>query len=131
MHFAEKKQKSPNNIEYNQKSLTVGTPYKTKFTDPGNYYLLAVGCVLIIHIVLIVAVKKAKRKRNITKADIGVPQEFRHVTHIGFDPDKGFEWNSDDMQLHEFFIKVLINKYYFFLKLSNSLLFRLVYLHNN
>lgn len=49
--------------------------------------------------------KKAKRKRNITKADIGTPSEFRHISHVGWDPDKGFDVGSEDAALTDFFKK--------------------------
>lgn len=32
----EKRSRNAVNNDYAQKSLTVGTPYKTKFTDPGK-----------------------------------------------------------------------------------------------
>lgn len=56
------------------------------------------------------AERKAKRKRNITKADIGNPSEFRHVTHVGWDPDKGFDINCNDPQLNTFFEKAGVSE---------------------
>ncbi|KAF5297798.1 hypothetical protein FQA39_LY11947 [Lamprigera yunnana] len=56
------------------------------------------------------AERKAKRRRNITKADIGNPLEFRHLTHIGWDPDKGFDINCDDPQLNTFFEKAGVSE---------------------
>jgi hypothetical protein len=45
--------------------------------------------------------------RRLTKADIGMPQDFRHVTHVGWDPNKGFDLdNVEDPQLKQFFEKV-------------------------
>ena len=33
---------------------------------------------------------KAKRpKKKINKADIGLPSDFRHLAHVGFDPSTG------------------------------------------
>lgn len=52
------------------------------------------------------AAKAAKRKRNITKADIGCPSDFKHVTHVGFHPDSGFDIDSEDSQMKHFFEKV-------------------------
>ncbi|KAF4530474.1 hypothetical protein B566_EDAN014676 [Ephemera danica] len=44
--------------------------------------------------------------RKLTKADIGMPLDFRHVTHVGWDPNKGFDLdNVEDPQLKEFFVK--------------------------
>lgn len=54
--------------------------------------------------------RKAKRKRNITKADISNPSEFRHVSHVGFDPDRGFDINGDDPQLNTFFQKAGVSE---------------------
>lgn len=56
------------------------------------------------------AERKAKRRRNITKADISTPSEFRHVSHVGWDPDKGFDINCDDPQLNEFFQKAGVSE---------------------
>ncbi|CAH1368725.1 hypothetical protein MTP99_010211 [Tenebrio molitor] len=56
------------------------------------------------------AVKSAKRKRNITKADIGVPLDFKHISHVGWNPDSGFDINSQDDQLKCFFEKAGISE---------------------
>ncbi|XP_022918686.2 actin nucleation-promoting factor WASL-like [Onthophagus taurus] len=53
---------------------------------------------------------KTKRKRNLTKADIGVPKEFRHVSHIGWDKDKGFDVNTSDQTLQQFFKKAGVSE---------------------
>lgn len=34
--------------------------------------------------------KKSKKKGKLSKEDIGTPTDFRHVGHVGWDPDKGF-----------------------------------------
>ncbi|CAG9782699.1 unnamed protein product [Diatraea saccharalis] len=34
---------------------------------------------------------KKKPTRKLTKADIGIPQDFKHVSHVGWDADKGFD----------------------------------------
>nr|CAD7200978.1 unnamed protein product [Timema douglasi] len=50
--------------------------------------------------------KDKDSKRKLTKADIGLPQDFRHVTHIGWDPNRGFDVNNvDDPELMKFFEK--------------------------
>ncbi|KAJ3653990.1 hypothetical protein Zmor_013207 [Zophobas morio] len=56
------------------------------------------------------AVKLAKRKRNITKADIGVPLDFKHISHVGWNPDSGFDIDSQDEQLKCFFEKAGISE---------------------
>ncbi|EFA03329.2 actin nucleation-promoting factor WASL [Tribolium castaneum] len=55
-------------------------------------------------------VKQAKRKRNITKADIGVPLDFKHISHVGWNPDSGFDIDSQDEQLKCFFEKAGISE---------------------
>lgn len=34
---------------------------------------------------------KEKGKKKITKADISTPTEFRHVSHVGWDPTTGLD----------------------------------------
>lgn len=55
------------------------------------------------------AERLAKRKRNITKADISEPSSFRHIAHVGFDPMTGFDVNGEDQELNEFFKKVVLS----------------------
>jgi len=53
--------------------------------------------------------KDKDSKRRLTKADIGQPKNFRHVQHVGWDPNKGFAVdNVADPQLKMFFDKVYI-----------------------
>lgn len=53
--------------------------------------------------------KDKDSKRRLTKADIGLPKDFRHVSHVGWDPNKGFDLdNVEDPQLKLFFDKVYI-----------------------
>lgn len=35
--------------------------------------------------------KDKKGKKKITKEDISKPSDFRHVNHIGWDPNSGFD----------------------------------------
>ncbi|XP_075228899.1 actin nucleation-promoting factor WASL-like [Lycorma delicatula] len=50
--------------------------------------------------------KEKDVKRRLTKADIGNPVDFRHISHVGFDPNKGFDCeNIEDPQLKQFFNK--------------------------
>lgn len=59
---------------------------------------------------MILVVKSAKRRRNITKADIGVPLDFKHVSHVGWNPDSGFDIESQDDQLKSFFERAGISE---------------------
>ncbi|GFR59154.1 neural Wiskott-Aldrich syndrome protein [Elysia marginata] len=45
--------------------------------------------------------KKDGGKKKLTKADIGTPSNFRHVSHVGWDPEKGFDMKDlePDMQM--------------------------------
>lgn len=53
---------------------------------------------------------KKKRRRNLTKADIGNPSEFRHVSHIGWHRDKGLDAISTDSVYQEIFKKAGIGE---------------------
>lgn len=59
---------------------------------------------------LFIAERLAKRKRNITKADISQPSQFRHIAHVGFDPMTGFDVNGEDEELNEFFKKAGVSQ---------------------
>lgn len=54
--------------------------------------------------------KKSKKDKNrkLTKADIGLPSDFKHVSHVGWDPNQGFAIENVDPQLLQFLAKVLI-----------------------
>ncbi|KAK9500929.1 hypothetical protein O3M35_002091 [Rhynocoris fuscipes] len=50
------------------------------------------------------ASSKKEGKKKLTKADIGTPQNFRHISHVGWDPNKGFDFDKvEDPQLKQFF----------------------------
>ncbi|KAK9686528.1 P21-Rho-binding domain [Popillia japonica] len=53
---------------------------------------------------------KKKRKRNLTKADIGNPSEFRHVSHIGWHRDKGLDIATTDIAYQDIFKKAGIGE---------------------
>lgn len=54
--------------------------------------------------------QKKKRMRNITKADIGTPTGFVHVSHVGWNPDTGFDVLSEDAQLKALFQKAGVSE---------------------
>ncbi|XP_076447421.1 actin nucleation-promoting factor WAS-like [Babylonia areolata] len=63
----------------------------------------------------VAAKKKGKDKdkdknKKLTKADIGAPTEFRHVSHVGWDPNKGFDMNNLDPDMKQLFSLVGIDK---------------------
>ncbi|XP_076807530.1 actin nucleation-promoting factor WAS-like isoform X4 [Clavelina lepadiformis] len=48
--------------------------------------------------------KKSKGKKlKLTKADISMPSGFKHVGHVGWDPNKGFDMNNMDPDVKELF----------------------------
>ncbi|KAK7486732.1 hypothetical protein BaRGS_00022016 [Batillaria attramentaria] len=53
--------------------------------------------------------KKGDKKGKLTKADIGAPTEFRHVSHVGWDPNKGFDMNNLDSDMQQLFQSVGIS----------------------
>lgn len=56
----------------------------------------------------IVSAKKSKKDKNkkLTKADIGLPSDFKHLSHVGWDPNQGFALDNVDPNLLKFFAKV-------------------------
>ncbi|KAH0628901.1 hypothetical protein JD844_010528 [Phrynosoma platyrhinos] len=56
------------------------------------------------------AVDKKKGKKKISKADIGAPSGFKHVQHIGWDPNSGFDVNNLDPDLKTLFSQAGISE---------------------
>ncbi|XP_069987052.1 actin nucleation-promoting factor WASL isoform X4 [Penaeus vannamei] len=55
--------------------------------------------------------KKANKNKNkISKEQIGMPTDFKHITHVGFDPDKGFSQFNMDEKLQGFFNMVGVSQ---------------------
>lgn len=50
---------------------------------------------------------KKFKKKSITKADIGIPLNFQHISHVGWDPNTGFEIGNVDESIRQFFDKVI------------------------
>ncbi|XP_063792092.1 actin nucleation-promoting factor WAS [Pseudophryne corroboree] len=53
--------------------------------------------------------KSKKGKKKFSKADIGAPCGFKHVSHVGWDPDNGFDVNALDPELRNLFSKAGIS----------------------
>lgn len=51
-----------------------------------------------------------KRRRNITKADIGQPSDFKHVSHIGWNKDTGMQCMTKDSALYDLISKAGISE---------------------
>lgn len=47
--------------------------------------------------------KDKKGKKKFSKADIGAPSGFKHVKHVGWDPNSGFDVNALDPELKALF----------------------------
>nr|ACX83592.1 RE01762p [Drosophila melanogaster] len=52
------------------------------------------------------------KKRKVTKADISRPTNFVHLSHVGWDAQKGFDLagNENDEVLNEFFVKAGVSE---------------------
>ncbi|MGH0134454.1 UNVERIFIED_CONTAM: hypothetical protein FKN15_013542 [Acipenser sinensis] len=53
--------------------------------------------------------KKSGKKSKLSKADIGAPSSFVHVSHVGWDPNTGFDVNNMDPDLKSLFSKAGIS----------------------
>lgn len=50
-------------------------------------------------------------KKKLTKKDISSPTDFKHVTHVGWNSHKGFEFNGDDEEaIKPFLIKAGVSE---------------------
>ncbi|XP_068034596.1 actin nucleation-promoting factor WAS-like [Anomalospiza imberbis] len=54
--------------------------------------------------------KKGRGRKKISKADIGVPSGFKHVGHIGWDPNGGFDLAALDPALRSLFAQAGISE---------------------
>ena len=41
---------------------------------------------------------KKRGNRKLTKADISTPMDFKHVVHVGWTPQKGFDLNGEEVE---------------------------------
>ncbi|OWF35295.1 Wiskott-Aldrich syndrome protein [Mizuhopecten yessoensis] len=54
--------------------------------------------------------KEKDKKKKLTKEDISTPTDFRHVSHVGWDPDKGFDMNNLEPDMKGLFESVGIDE---------------------
>ncbi|XP_033746820.1 neural Wiskott-Aldrich syndrome protein-like [Pecten maximus] len=54
--------------------------------------------------------KEKDKKKKLTKEDISTPTDFRHVSHVGWDPNKGFDMNNLDPDMKGLFESVGIDE---------------------
>lgn len=48
--------------------------------------------------------------RKLTKADIGTPSNFKHVTHVGWNAKSGFDLSGEDEALRPFLQKAGVSE---------------------
>ncbi|XP_044751581.1 neural Wiskott-Aldrich syndrome protein-like [Coccinella septempunctata] len=98
-----KRKKEERRRQYNKNSNSVvdNSVNNLKPTNPQDF---------VVRKVPDLAAKQAKRKRNITKADIGSPQDFKHLSHVGWNPDSGFDVDGVNDQLKKFFAKAGVSE---------------------
>lgn len=53
--------------------------------------------------------KDKDKKKSLRKEDIGIPMDFRHVQHVGWDPNRGFDLDGVDQDFQTFFEKAGIS----------------------
>ncbi|XP_052737393.1 actin nucleation-promoting factor WASL isoform X1 [Bicyclus anynana] len=53
---------------------------------------------------------KKPKARKLTKADIGMPLDFKHVSHVGWDENKGFDVDLPEEEMRSFFSKAGITE---------------------
>lgn len=54
--------------------------------------------------------KDKGKKPLLKKEDIGKPMDFRHVQHVGWDPDRGFDLDGVDSRMLGFFEKAGVSR---------------------
>lgn len=54
--------------------------------------------------------KKKDGVRKLTKADIGTPSNFKHVTHVGWNAKSGFDLAGEDEALRPFLAKAGVSE---------------------
>lgn len=54
--------------------------------------------------------KKRDGVRKLTKADIGTPSNFKHVTHVGWNAKSGFDLSGEDEALRPFLQKAGVSE---------------------
>ncbi|XP_050684772.1 actin nucleation-promoting factor WASL-like [Leptidea sinapis] len=70
-------------------------PVKNNVTSGGGYTLKG----------------KKPKARKLTKADISAPKDFKHISHVGWDANKGFDVeNLDEAEMRSFLVKAGISE---------------------
>ncbi|XP_030370784.1 neural Wiskott-Aldrich syndrome protein [Scaptodrosophila lebanonensis] len=84
-------------IRNNKINSVTLTPAPTKNFIPSSFGLSAAA---------------KDKKRKVTKADISQPMNFVHISHVGWDANKGFDLtgNENDEMLNQFFAKAGVSE---------------------
>lgn len=53
---------------------------------------------------------KKGEKKKLKKEDIGMPTNFQHISHVGWDPNRGFDLENVDPNLKKFFQKAGVDE---------------------
>lgn len=54
---------------------------------------------------------RKRTNRKFTKADISMPTDFKHIAHVGWDAQKGFDLNGEEVDsLNTFFEKAGVSE---------------------
>lgn len=73
--------------------------------------------------------KKKQPGTRITKDDIGLPANFVHISHVGWDPNKGFDINVEDPALKKFFNKAGVSDRQLEDKETRDFIYDFIYTH--
>ncbi|CAH1983230.1 unnamed protein product [Acanthoscelides obtectus] len=100
--LARKRREEKHNRQQNTHSQTLPSP-KAHVQDVGQNFAFKKT--------LDPVAKRNKRRRNITKADIGCPSDFKHVSHISWNSTFGFDIDTEDESLKTFFKKAGVSEH--------------------
>ena len=53
---------------------------------------------------------KGDKKGKLRKTDISLPTNFQHISHVGWDPNRGFDLENVDPKLQQFFSKAGVSE---------------------
>ena len=54
--------------------------------------------------------KKGEKKVKLKKEDISLPTNFQHISHVGWDPNRGFDLENVDPKLKQFFSRAGVSE---------------------
>lgn len=103
-----------NNMQYTRNALKAAPCRPSPEPPPSTFNIMENGFPNMQTSTINSHLKRKTKRRTtgkITKADIGMPQEFRHVSHVGWNPYTGFDLdNVDDPKLQDFFARAGVSE---------------------